>query len=744
MVKGIDRGDGAPVSRAGREAPPPAKRTRHDGEASGSGSRPAGLPAARSGPALGASTLPPRSSAPMVAPRSGPSGPGARAGATSVLPAAASQAPTPMSAEIAFRLLSAQARQVPVRESAQQLNIPRSTANKWVSPGRWQAENLSVRLSKMPDYAEFRSALEPLVASLGLHAGALPQPPERARVTMDAGLLRSALQALVEHREQTGGRGPALTQSALASTLRRHGSQVSLWTLADWLRADGRPNRALSAVANLPGFAQESEAIVQALVALGHDDMATELAEAAPAALKELHARDIAIALQALAESPGQGLPKACLELGYSVAIAKYFTSAGRPRANVETVAAFPDFAEYRDAIVAALVALGHEADAAALPGASMPLKEAHDQLSRGFDAVVQAIAAMRSQPSLSLVDAARAAGVSPQLLAVLATPDGMLQERAQIEGRILGDHALIRPALAAMLDRLETTLAAGPSQAPASAPLKALRLEGGGRAPDRTLIVHTDSLDVGPNVTGRLRQLFRPDPAAVRGPRSYAGERTRQALRWLATVLRQQFPLGVEFQCYFHRGTRQIVVSSNVDEVNDRARDFLQDGGLEALLADEQPDAAAQATRPERHRARLAHAMGDLGREDAGLEDILAAIAERRFQVPARRYTNRHRMVQLHAERRIQEFVQMLDPRFDARGLAGTKRPCGTCADEVGLPDEGTRGPFWHSENAQVGTDTDSIIARNLAAGIRTSITETRDRKLSFDVNTDSDSDGP
>ena len=61
-----------------------------------------------------------------------------------------------------------------------------------------------------------------------------------------------------------------------------------------------------------------------------------------------------------------------------------------------------------------------------------------------------------------------------------------------------------------------------------------------------------------------------------------------------------------------------------------------------------------------------------------------------------------------------------------------------------MGLPDEGTRGPFWHSENAQVGTDTDSIIARNLTAGIRTSITETRDRKLSFDVNTDSDSDGP
>jgi hypothetical protein len=560
---------------------------------------------------------------------------------------------------------------------------------------------------------------------------------------MDARLLKQALQALVAHRESTGGRGPGLTQAALAGMLSRHGSQVSLWTLADWLSADGRPKRAPSAVANLPGFAQEGDAILEALSALGHHDLAADLVDAAPGAPKEVRARDVVTALQALAESPSQGLPKACLDLGFSVAISKYFTSAGRPRTNVETVAALPDFAEHRDALVAALVALGHEADAAALPAPSMPLREAHDQLSRGFDAVVQAVTAMRSQPSLSLVDAARAAGISPQLLGVLAGPDGSLRERASIDDRITGDHGLIRPALSAMLDRLEITLAAGPSQAPPSAPLKVIRLEGGGRAPDRSLIVHTDSLDVGPNITGRLRQLFKPDPSAVRGPRSYAEERPRQALRWLATVLKRQFPLGVEFQCYFHRATRQIVVSSNVDEVNDGARDFLQGGGLEALLADVEPDAAAQPTREDRHRARLSRAMGDMSLQDAALEDVLAAMAERRFQVPARRYSISQKTFQLHAERRIKDFVQMLDPRFEPQELAGTMRPCGTCADEVGLPHEATRGPFWHSRNAQVGTDTVAIIERNIAAGIRTSITKTRANKLSFDVNTDSDSDG-
>lgn len=649
-----------------------------------------------------------------------------------------------MSAAIALQLLTAHAQGVPARENADNLNIPRPTANKWLAAGRWQAENLATRLSKMPDYAQHRSALEPLVASLGLHAGALPEPPERGRAKMDALVLRSALEALAAHRERTGGRGRKLSQPALTEQLRQQGFQVSMWTLADWLTADGRLKTAPSSVANLPGFADEGDAILQALSALGHDDLATEVADAVPGELKAVTARDIAAALEALAESPQQGLSKACLDQGLPVSITKYFNTSGRPRAGIETVAAMPDFGEHRDAIVAALARLGHQADAASLPEVAMPLRDAHDELSRHFDGVVQAFAVMRSQPPLSLLDAAHVAGISAQLLAVLASPDGALQDRAAIDDRITGDHALMRPAMAGMLDRLQTALAGGPEQAPGAAPLKELRLPGAGRAPDRTLIVLPDSHDPGPHVAGRLRQIFYADPLAVRGPRSYAGERPRQALRWLATVLLQQYRLGVEFQCYFHRGMRQIVVSSNVDQVNDDLRDFLAGGGMESLLAGDGQDAATAATRAERHQARLSHAMGDLGNtSEPELDEILAAIAERRFQVPARSYGRAQRTVDLHAERRVKEFVEMLDPDFDAQRLAGTRRPCGTCADVVGLPDEGTRGPFWHSQNAQAGTDTQSIIDRNVTAGIRTSITETRARRLTLDTNTDSDSDG-
>lgn len=742
MVREIDRGRGDAVSRPGREPPPTAKRTRH-GEAPAPSGRPAGLPAARPITAPGAGALAPRSLAPTGLRTAGPSSSTTAAGPSGAAPSARAPAALPMCAEIAWRLLSARARGDSTRECAEALNIPRSTANKWLAPGRWQAENLANRLSNMPDYAAYKSRLEPLVASFGLHAGPLPEPPERSRAKMDALVLKSALEAIVAHRERTGGRGRGLSQPALTELLRQQGLQVSMWTLADWLTADGRLKTAPSSIANLPGFAQESEAIAQALSALGHGDLATELASAAPGALQAVHARDIATALQALAAAPEQGLPKVCLDLGLPTSIAKYFSSAGRPRATIETVAALPDFAEHRAEILAALDRLGHAADAASLPGASMPLRDAHDQLGRHFDGVVQAAAAMRSQPPRPLLDAARAFGVPPQLLAVLVGPDGHMQARATIDGRVTGDHALIRSAMAGLLDRLATALAAGPSQPPAAAAtLKAMFIEGAGRAPDRTLVVHQNSLDVGANVAGRLRQIFQPDPLAVRMPRSYADERPRQALRWLASVLLQQFPLGVEFQCYFHRGTRQIVLSSNSDAVNDEMRAFLQGGGLEALLAGG-AGAAEPATRAQRHQARLSHAMGDLApAADAELDDVLAAIAERRFQVPARRYTDRQRTLDLHAERRVKEFVQMLDPDFDARRLAGTKRPCGTCADVVGLPADGTRGPFWHSKNAQAGTDTESIIARNVAQGIRTSITRTRTGRLTFDTNTDSDSD--
>jgi hypothetical protein len=649
-----------------------------------------------------------------------------------------------MSAEIALQLLRAHVDGVSARVNADRLNVSRGTANKWLAAGRWQAEKLATRLSKMPDYAQFRSALEPLVASLGLHAGALPEPPERSRAKMDAHVLKSALEALVAHRERTGGRGRNLSQPALTEHLRQQGFQVSMWTLADWLTADGRLKTAPASVANLPGFADEGDAILLALSALGHDDLASEVADAVPGELQAVSARDITAALQALAESPQQGLSKACLDEGLPVSITKYFSTSGRPRDGVETVAALPDFAEHREAIVAALRSLGHDADAASLPGVAMPLRDAHDQLSRQFDGVMQAFAMMRSQPPLSLLDAAHVAGIPAQLLAVLATPHGALQDRAAIEGRITGDHALMRPAMAGMLDRLQAELAYGPAQAPGAAPMKPLRLQGAGRAPDRTLIVLPDSHDPGARAVERLRQIFYADPLAVRGPRSYAGERPRQALRWLATVLMQQFPLGVEFQCYFHRGTRQLVVSSNVDTVNNDLRDFLASGGMEPLLAGDGEDAATAHTRAERHQARLSHAMGDFANtSDAELEQILAAIAERRFQVPARFYGRAQRTVDLHAERRVKEFVETLDPDFDAQGLAGTRRPCGTCADVVGLPEEGTRGPFWHSNNAQSGTDTEAIIARNVAAGIRTSISETRAGRLTFDTNTDSDSDG-
>jgi hypothetical protein len=744
MVKGVDRGQGS-GGWPERDPPPAAKRARTGSSgASGSAGDAAGLPPPRPATArAGGSTesLAPRG----VAPGGPPGRPAPASGASSSSGAGASsarKAPVPMTAETVCRLLEAHAKGVPVRVNAETLDVPRPTVNKWIAPGRWQSEDLARRLSKMPDYPAFRESLTAVATALQLHAGALPAP-ERPRVTMDAGLFKSALQALAAHKAASGGRGPALTQAALASTLHSHGAEISVWTLADWLSADGRPKRAATAVANLPGFEQERAAILQALSDLGHAESAVAIAQASPAALGDLRVGDLAAALTELARTPARGLPAICLERGMSVASSRYFTSDGRPRGNLQSLAVLPDFADHRADIVAALAALGHGAEAASLPVASMPLRDVHDQLGRDFHRVTRAITDLRAQPTTSLADAARAAGIAPQLLAVLVQPGGELHERAAIDARIVGQHALLGPALAGMLDRLEAALA--PDGAPAPGAMKTIRIDGAGRAPDKILVVQRDSVDPGGAMSDRLRRIFLDNPGAVRAPRSFEGDRPRQALRWLATALKEQFPLSVEIQCYFHPGTRQLVLSSNVDEVNDQLRDFLREGGLEALVAGQAPaGATASADRAERHPAKLSNAMGDMrDRGEPELENILAAMAERRFQVPARRYTRPGKTFQLHAERRIKNFVEMLAPDFDPLRLAGTMRPCGNCADDVVLPAEATRGPFWDSANAQVGTHGESVIARAVSAGTGTSITETRGRRLTFETNTDSDSDG-
>jgi len=68
--------------------------------------------------------------------------------------------------------------------------------------------------------------------------------------------------------------------------------------------------------------------------------------------------------------------------------------------------------------------------------------------------------------------------------------------------------------------------------------------------------------------------------------------------------------------------------------------------------------------------------------------------------------------------------------------------RPCGVCVDEIGAGPEVLRGPFWLSNAATHGVDVESLIARNIRDGAATSVGRTRDGRVTFDHDTDSDSE--
>jgi len=180
---------------------------------------------------------------------------------------------------------------------------------------------------------------------------------------------------------------------------------------------------------------------------------------------------------------------------------------------------------------------------------------------------------------------------------------------------------------------------------------------------------------------------------------------------------------------------------------INNQLESFLKSGGLEPLLSDAgRPEAATSpAGRQERHIQKLATRMDPASdpHPDTPAEDILAAIAERRFAVPTRNYRSKGNAVELHAERRIANHLALesLAP-LDTSRLAGTMRPCGVCADEIGAGPEVHRGPDWLSRAATFGVDAEDLLARNIREGVATSVSRTRDGRVTFDLDTDSDSD--
>jgi hypothetical protein len=225
-----------------------------------------------------------------------------------------------------------------------------------------------------------------------------------------------------------------------------------------------------------------------------------------------------------------------------------------------------------------------------------------------------------------------------------------------------------------------------------------------------------------GKPVGPKLEHLYKGG-SGERTARSFAGERPRQILRWIATVLFARFPGAVEVQCYWDTATETLWVSSNRNSENKKiaaalAKGFELLGGEFAL------------GREIRHAKKLL-----VRKKHDGQEEIFSALAKGLARVPPEEFE-----VDFHAERRIQYTLgKQLDPSF----LAGVKRPCLVCAIALKITAQSRPGPSWNSAPALSGYTLDQVLNHAVANGIITHVT--RDRvtgKLDIGHDTDSGSD--
>lgn len=225
-----------------------------------------------------------------------------------------------------------------------------------------------------------------------------------------------------------------------------------------------------------------------------------------------------------------------------------------------------------------------------------------------------------------------------------------------------------------------------------------------------------------GKAVGPKLEYLYKGGPGE-RTVRSFAGDRPRQILRWIATVLFARFPGAVEIQCYWDTATETLWISSNKNSENEKIAAALANG-LDQLAGGFAPG------REVRHAKKLL-----VRKKYDEQEEIFAALKGGKAKVPPEKFD-----VDFHAERRIQHTLgKQLDPSF----LAGVKRPCLVCAIALKIVAQSRPGPSWNSAPALAGYTLDKVLDHAVANGIITHVT--RDRvtdKLDTGHDTDSGSD--
>ncbi|MDV3128456.1 DUF3626 domain-containing protein [Mycobacterium sp. 21AC1] len=705
-----------------------------------------------------------RKRARMTEPASSPSQPAPARGEVAPKPTAPSALPSELTAATVEAMLRDQKARPKVPGIQIARNYPGNLlrTKRWLAGSSWGTgtrTNLPKELSQMPDYEEHREAIADLLRELGLYDRQLPEP-QAAPKPFGADDLVHALRSLIElrktHQKIMGGQSKGMGKGRLLLILAKNTGYTGN-KLTELLTTDGNWRPPRETLTRLPGYERQREELGRLFGQLGHDGLAQDMPHAAEANAPAagVTVAKLAAALTQIAANPGISLHAVGTTMGISrVATGKYLApDAGGLRIDPEWFTAQPDYAEHRDAIQASLRQIGQDGQADRLPPA-FAAAELVEALRSNDALLVDAIARMRLDPELSPHTAGSLAGMTANTLAAFTSVvDRGPSIRAQptVETHLRDTTPYLRRELAARLEDM-TNLARGRHPVGARrTDMTKVTLPGAGSAPDRMYVVHRGvPATVKPGKATQLALLYRHNDDLVRPPRSYQGDRPRQALRWLATALKEQLEERSEVQAYLDAGEGTLYVSSNSTALNHRLETLLASGSnFERAL---EGRAAALDPRRDRHVANLRDLLRSpvVDRGDA-VSKIVAALKDGRVVVPAERYTRQYRTgdgvsrahaVDLHAERRIMRTLKSEGRAMNLDLLAGTMRACGFCAADLEFEPSRPRGPLWLSRNATFELDADAIIDDYLRRSIGTYATRTRRDKITVEYDTDSDSD--
>ena len=548
------------------------------------------------------------------------------------------------------------------------------------------------------------------------------KPVPLKRGLKNAARLKQALEVMVQNKAC----GTRLLEGVEEAT------GIPARMLTAWVAADGALQGTATELLRLTGYFAVREDLAQLFEALGQRESAERLPPPVTAGL-------LVKVLTALRNNRSVSTDDLAALTGTSANVIRQLvdSEAGELLLSDTQLRRLPDYGVPQRAQLRACMAVLQPERADALPAPQVPAQALLDDLHEMFYAVSAALQEMRRNRALSAHEAAALVDELPKvgkLTELVARPGAELRRTQEIAARVPG----FNPRLAAILEHLLSQLdesrpgdmatAVRPKRGAFGAPVVFVAARGS-----------NDALSANPS---GLTEIYKHSPNLVRRPRPYTYDRSKQALRWLSTVVKQQFPGALEIQCYWDAPHRRVWVSSNRKRQNEDIRAFLSEGSLTEVLLD--PPEERPGGRAARHVAKLRRALLEKPAQGVSpdVQRLFAAMRQGRFKVPVESFYEDGAQVDLHAERRIQIALEQAGMKLDPRSLGGVMRPCAVCAKVLGLPDSAHRGPAWLSRSAAAYVDVREVIDENVRKGIGSYATLGLNGEPTLSYDTDSDSE--